>query len=62
MKLKKGLGCTTFSTRDDDLLALPIGKSLCICAGFGPGDKILAHSLANVEMTSVQRMKIFRWM
>jgi hypothetical protein len=62
MKLKKGLGCTTFSTRDDDLLALPIGKTICICVGFGSGDKILAHSLANVEMTSVHRMKIFRWM
>jgi hypothetical protein len=46
MKLKKGLVCTTFSTRDDELLALPIGKSLCICAGFGLGDKILTHSLA----------------
>jgi hypothetical protein len=61
MKLKKGLGCTTFSIRDDELLALFIGKSLCICAGFGPGDKIFSHSLANVEMTSVHRMKIFRW-
>ncbi len=26
------------------------------------GDKILAHSLANVEMTSVQKMKLFTWM
>jgi hypothetical protein len=44
------------------LLALPIGKRLGICAGFGLGDKILAHPLANVGMTSVHRMKIFRWM
>jgi hypothetical protein len=36
------------------LLVLPIGKKLHICVGFGLGDKILAHSLANVEMTSVQ--------
>jgi hypothetical protein len=62
MKLKKGLGCTTFSTRDDDLLGLPIGKRLCICVGFGFGNKIFAHSLANVEMTSVHRMKNFRGM
>jgi len=27
------------------LLAMPIGKRLCICARFGLGDKILAHSL-----------------
>jgi hypothetical protein len=39
------------------LLDLPIGKRLCICARFGLGDKILAHSLANVEMTSVHKMK-----
>jgi len=44
------------------LLALPIGKRLGICAGFGLGDKNFAHSLVNVGMTSVQRMKIFRWM
>jgi hypothetical protein len=44
------------------LLALPIGKRLHIYVGFGLGDKILAHSLANVEMTSVHRMKIFTWM
>jgi hypothetical protein len=25
-------------------------------------DKMLAHSLANVEMTSVHKMKIFTWM
>jgi hypothetical protein len=62
MKLKKGLGCTTFSTRDDDLMAQPIGKRLRICAGFGLGDKILAHSLANVEMRSFHRIKIARWM
>jgi len=44
------------------LLALPIEKRLHICAGFGLGDKILAHSLADVEMTSVHRMKIVTWM
>jgi hypothetical protein len=44
------------------LLVLPIGKRLHICAGFGLGDKNFAHSLANVEMTSVHRMKIFTWM
>jgi hypothetical protein len=44
------------------LLALPIGKRLCISAGFGLGNKKFAHSLANVEMTSVHRMKIFTWM
>ncbi len=32
------------------LLALPIGKRLCICVGFGLGNINLAHSLANVEM------------
>jgi len=41
---------------------LAIGKRLHICAGFGFGDKILAHSLANVGMTSVHRMKVLRWM
>jgi hypothetical protein len=44
------------------LLALHIGKRLHIYARFGLGDKILAHSLTNVEMTSVHRMKIFTWM
>jgi hypothetical protein len=44
------------------LLALPIGKRPCIYAKFGLGDKILAHPLTNVEMTSVHRMKIFTWM
>jgi len=44
------------------LLALPIGKRLCIYAGFGLGDKILAHSLTNVGMINVHKMKIFRWM
>jgi hypothetical protein len=41
---------------------LPIGKRLGICAGFGLGDKNFAHSLATVKMTSVHRMKTFRWM
>jgi hypothetical protein len=44
------------------LLAPPIMKKLHICARFGLGDKILAHSLANVKLTSVHRMKIFTWM
>ncbi len=44
------------------LLALPIGKKLHICVGFELGDKILVHWLANVEMISVHRMKIFTWM
>ncbi len=44
------------------LLALPIEKRLCIFVGFGFGDKILAHSLANIEMTNVHRMKIVTWM
>jgi hypothetical protein len=44
------------------LLALPTGKRLCICARFGLGDKKFAHSLANMEMTSVYKMKIFTWM
>jgi hypothetical protein len=43
-------------------LHLPIGKRLHIYAGFELGDKILVHSLANVKMTSVHKMKIFRWM
>jgi len=38
-------------------LALPIGKRLCICVGFGLGDKNFAHSLANVEMTNVHKIK-----
>jgi hypothetical protein len=40
------------------LLARPIGKRLHIYAGFGFGNKILAHSLTNVEMTSIHIMKI----
>jgi hypothetical protein len=48
--------------KEGSLLALPIRKKLCTCVGFGLGDKILAHSLANVEMTSVHKMKIFTWM
>jgi hypothetical protein len=39
-----------------------VRKRLCICIGFELEDKILAHSLANVEMPSVHRMKIFIWM
>jgi hypothetical protein len=35
------------------------GKRLRICARFGLGNKISGHSLANVEMTSVHRMKKF---
>ncbi len=34
-----------------------VRKRLCIYAGFGLGDKILAHSLANVEMTNVIQWK-----
>jgi hypothetical protein len=41
---------------------LPIGKRLRICAGFGLEDKILAHSLANVKMTSIHKVKTFKWM
>jgi hypothetical protein len=41
---------------------MPIGKKLHIYAGFGLGDKILTHSLANVEMTNVHKMKVFTWM
>jgi hypothetical protein len=44
------------------LLTLSVGKRLCISVGFELGDKILAHSLANVEMISVHKMKIFTWM
>jgi hypothetical protein len=44
------------------LLVLPIVKRIHICARFGLGDKILVHSLANVEMTNVHKMKIFTWM
>jgi hypothetical protein len=36
-------------------------ERLCICARFGLGDKILVHSLANVEMICVHIMKIFTW-
>jgi hypothetical protein len=39
------------------LLALLIGKRLCISAGLGFGDKILVQSLTNVKMTSVHKMK-----
>jgi hypothetical protein len=53
---------STIHKRTSSLLVLPIGKRLHICVGFGLGDKILAHSLANVEVTSVHRMKIFTWM
>ncbi len=38
------------------------GREYTFCGGFGLGDKILDHSLANVEMTSVHIMKIFTWM
>jgi hypothetical protein len=44
------------------VLALPIGKKLRICARFGLGHKCVAHSLANVEMANVSKMKIFTWM
>jgi hypothetical protein len=44
------------------MLALHVGKRLHVCARFGLGDKILVHSLANVEMTSVHIMKIITWM
>jgi hypothetical protein len=40
-------------------LVLPVGKKLHIYAGFGFGDKILAHSLVNVEMTNVHMDAIF---
>lgn len=43
-------------------IPIPIRKRPRICARFGLGDRILSHSLINVEMTSVQRMKIFTWM
>jgi hypothetical protein len=43
-------------------LALPIRKRLHIGAGFALGDKLLVHSLANVEMTSVHKMKKITWM
>jgi hypothetical protein len=43
-------------------LALPIGKKVHIYARFGLEDKNMAHSLANVEMIIVHRMKIFTWM
>jgi hypothetical protein len=45
-----------------DLLALPRGKRLCIYVRFGLGDELLAHSLANVELTNVHKMKIFSWL
>jgi hypothetical protein len=44
------------------LLALPIGNKLCIYIRFGFRDKILAHSLTNVETTKVHKMKISTWM
>jgi len=47
---------------EDSLLGLPIGKRLHICARFGLGDKKFAHSLANVAMISVHKLKIFTWM
>ncbi len=47
--------------KEGSLLVLPIGKRLCIYVEFGLGDKILAHSLVNVDMTSVHKMKIFTW-
>jgi len=50
------------SMKEGSLLALPVGKRLHICARFVLGDKILVHSLANVEMTSVHKMKFFIWM
>jgi hypothetical protein len=37
---------------------MSIRKRLGICARFGLGDKILAHSLTNVKVTSAQKMKI----
>jgi hypothetical protein len=39
-----------------------VGKRLCICARFGLEDKKFAHSLANVEMPCVHKMKFFIWM
>jgi hypothetical protein len=41
---------------------LPIGNKLRIYAGFGFRDKIFAHSLANVKMTSMHKMKTSIWM
>jgi hypothetical protein len=35
-------------------------ETMHVCRGLG--DKILVHLLANVELTSVHRMKNFRWM
>jgi hypothetical protein len=37
-------------------------KRLHIYVGFGLGDKLLAHSLVNVELTNVHKMKIFTWL
>jgi hypothetical protein len=48
--------------KEGRLLTLPIGKRLHVCARFGLWDKKFAHSLANVAMTSVHKMKIFPWM
>jgi hypothetical protein len=45
-----------------DLLGFAIGKRLCIYAGFGLEDKILAHPLLNVDMTSVHIIKFLTWM
>jgi hypothetical protein len=47
---------------EDSFIGFAHKEETTICAGFGLGDKILVHSLANVEMTSVHRMKIFTWM
>jgi hypothetical protein len=55
-------GPNFFVMKTSILLALPIGKRLCICAGFRLGDNIFAHSMANVEMVNVHIMKIFTWM
>jgi len=44
------------------LLVLPIRKRLHLYVRFRLEDKILVHSLANVEMTNVHKMKIFTWM
>jgi len=47
---------------EGSLLGLPIRKRLHICARFGLGDKKFVHSLANVVMISVHKMKIVTWM
>ncbi len=59
--------CNDFSLQNEldetykKILTLPIGKRLHICARFGLGNKILAHSLTNVKMTSIHKMKNFTW-